>query len=197
MLSYRLLAAAALAAAFAQPASAQDAARGAAVAEARQCAACHGPGGRSEMPEMPSLAGQQADFLTMQLVLFREGLRQVPAMTEAAKGLTDTEAEDLAAHFAAQPSGPPADRGARDAALAARGEELAAGRNCGVCHLPNYAGRANIPRINHQREDYLAHALREYRDNTRVGADTQMNGLMYGIGDADIRALAHYLAHRE
>jgi cytochrome c553 len=192
-----LLAAAVLAVAFSTPAAAQDASRGAAIAEARQCAACHGPGGRSETPEMPSIAGQQADFLTLQLVLFREGLRQVPPMMEAAKGLTDTQAEDLAAHFAAQPSAPPADRGARDAALVARGEELAAGRNCGVCHLPSYAGRANIPRINHQREDYLAHTLREYRENIRVGADTQMNGIMHGIADPDIRALAHYLAHRE
>jgi cytochrome c553 len=192
-----VLAAALLAAAFAHPAAAQDAARGAAIAEARQCAACHGAGGRSETPGMPSLAGQQAEFLTLQLVLFREGLRQVPPMMEAAKGLADAEIEALAAHFSTRPSGPPEDRGPRDAALATRGEELAAGRNCGVCHLPSYAGRANIPRINHQREDYLAHALREYRENTRVGADTQMNGIMYGISDPDIRALAHYLAHRE
>ncbi|WP_207540021.1 c-type cytochrome [Sabulicella rubraurantiaca] len=192
-----LPAAALLAAAFSFPAPAQDATRGAAVAEARQCQACHGPQGRSEIPEMPSLAGQQEDFVTMQLILFREGLRRVPAMTEAARGLTDTEAQDLAAYFSSLPSGPKPDRGSPDPALMARGGEVAASRNCNACHLPNFAGRANVPRVNHQREDYLLHTLTEYRDGVRVGADTQMNGLLYGLTDYDLRAVAHFLAHQE
>ncbi|MCW8086963.1 c-type cytochrome [Roseococcus sp. MDT2-1-1] len=192
-----LPAAALLAAAFSFPAPAQDASRGAAVAEARQCQACHGPQGRSETPEMPSLAGQQEDFLTIQLILFREGLRRVPAMTEAARGLSDTEAQDLAAYFATLPSGPKPDRGSPDPALMARGAEVSASRNCNACHMPNFAGRANVPRVNHQREDYLLHTLTEYRDGVRVGADTQMNGLLYGLTDDDLRAVAHFLAHQE
>jgi cytochrome c553 len=191
------LGAAALAALLGAPAAAQDAARGAALAEERGCGACHGARGVSAIPNIPSLAGQQAEFSTLQLILFREGLRQVPAMTEAARGLSDTQVEDLAAHFAALPSVQPADRGARDPALVLRGAEVAAGRNCNACHLPSYAGQQNVPRISHQREDFLAHTLTEYRDGQRVGADTQMNGLMHGVTDADIRALAHYLAQRE
>jgi cytochrome c553 len=178
------------------PAQAQgDATRGAAVAEARNCGACHGANGISPVPLMPSLAGQQAELPTTQLILFREGLRQVPAMMEPARGLTDAEVEDLAAFFAALPSGPAATDG-RDEALAARGAQVAAARNCNACHRPDYAGQANFPRINHQREDFLVHTLAEYRDNLRVGADTQMNAVMFGASNADIRALAHYLAHR-
>ncbi len=192
------LAAAVLAAAFfvAGPAAAQDAARGAALAEERGCAACHGPNGISPVPLMPSLAGQQPQFLTLQLILFREGLRQVPAMLEPARGLTDTQIEDIAAYFAAYPSAPKPDRGPLNQALAARGAEISAARHCGVCHLPSYAGRAQVPRINHQREDFLVHTLAEYRDNLRVGADTQMNAVMFGLSNDDIRAVAHYLAHR-
>jgi cytochrome c553 len=67
--------------------------------------------------------------------------------------------------------------------------------NCGVCHLPAYQGRNQIPRIAAQREEYLVHALTDYRDNRRVGTDTQMNAVMYGLPDADIAALAHYLSH--
>lgn len=74
---------------------------------------------------------------------------------------------------------------------------MSAERNCNACHLPTYAGRANVPRINHQREDFLAHTLAEYRDGLRVGTDTQMNGVMHGLTDDDIRAIAHHLAHRE
>jgi cytochrome c553 len=190
------LAAAVLVAAFSMPAAAQDAARGAALAEERACAACHGPAGVSPVPLMPSLAGQQPHFLTLQLILFREGLRQVPAMAEPARGLTDQQIEDIAAYFAAYPSAPKPDRGTRDEALAARGAVLSVQRNCNVCHLPSYAGRAQVPRINHQREDFLVHTLAEYRDNLRVGTDTQMNAVMFGMSNDDIRAISHYLAHR-
>ncbi|MBY0335123.1 MAG: c-type cytochrome [Acetobacteraceae bacterium] len=181
----------------AAPAAAQDAARGERLVEERGCTACHGPRGVSPVPLMPSLAGQQPDFITLQMILFREGLRQVPAMMEPARGLTDAQIQDIAAYFAALPSAPKPDRGPRNEALAQRGAQLSAARNCNACHLPDYSGRANVPRVNHQREDFLAHTLAEYRDNLRVGADTQMNGLMHGLTNDDIRAIAHYLAHRE
>jgi len=41
------------------------------------CAACHGPGGNSQIPQFPSLAGQPKVFVENQLVLIREGLRDV------------------------------------------------------------------------------------------------------------------------
>ena len=189
-------AAAVMAAAFAFPAVAQDAARGRALAETRNCAQCHGPNGVSELPLMPTLAGQQGEFMTLQLILFREGLRRVPPMVDAVRGLADEEIEDLSAWFASLPSVPRADRGEANAALMARGAEVSAGRNCNACHLPTYVGRANIPRINHQREDFLEHTLAEYRDGGRVGADTNMNGLMHGLTDADVSALAHFLAQQ-
>lgn len=73
---------------------------------------------------------------------------------------------------------------------------MSAQRNCHVCHLPSYAGRAQVPRINHQREDFLVHTLAEYRDNLRVGTNTQMNAVMVGLPNHDIRAIAQYLARR-
>lgn len=179
------------------PAAAQDAARGAALAEARHCAQCHGGRGVSEMPIIPSLAGQQAEFTTLQLILFREGIRRVPVMVEPVRGMSDEQIEDLAAYFASLPSARREDAGPPDAALMARGAQISAGRNCNACHTQSYAGRANIPRINHQREDFLEHTLLEYRDGQRVGTDTNMNGLMHGLSDADIRALAHFLAQQQ
>jgi len=124
-------------------------------------------------------------------------LRPVPAMTEAARGLSDGQIEDLSAYFASFPSAPKPDRGPRNAGLAARGAELSAARNCNACHLPDYRGRANVPRINHQHEVFLNNTLIEYRDGQRVGTDTQMNGLMFGLTNADIAAISHYLTHRD
>ena len=44
------------------------------------CTACHGPAGNSPSPSVPSIAGQPRLFIENQLVLIREGLRDVPAM---------------------------------------------------------------------------------------------------------------------
>jgi cytochrome c553 len=158
------------------------------------CAACHGASGRSEQPYVPSLAGQPADFIVIQMILFREGLRDVPVMNAAARGLADPQIEALAAHFAALPAGPSPDRRARDAALAEAGRAASQTMRCAVCHLPSYAGRNQVPRLTGQREDFLARTLAEYRDGRRVGADTTMNGAVQGASDATIAALAHYLA---
>jgi cytochrome c553 len=177
-------------------AAAQDRARGAELARER-CIVCHGENGRSAIPDIPSLAGQQAGFMTVQLILMREGIRQVPAMRPFAEGLPDQDIEDMAAWFASLPPGPAEDRGPRDAALASAGEALMAPRHCTSCHLPSLAGRAQIPRVNAQREEFLARTLAEYRDGRRIGADAQMNDAMIGLSDAQIAGIAHYLAHRE
>lgn len=191
----RLLAAALLAAAIPGIARAQDATRGAGLAE--PCGACHGANGRSQTADIPSLAGQPDGFIVLQMILFREGIRQVPAMNAVAANLPDRDIEDLAAHFASLPPGPPDDRRPRDAALFAAGEALAGPRHCATCHVSDYGGRAQIPRVAAQREEYVARAMTEYRDGRRVGADPQMNGAVYGLSDADIAALAHYVAQRD
>jgi cytochrome c553 len=171
--------------------------RGAAIATQRDCAGCHGAAGVSRMPEVPSLAAQPAEFLVLQMILFREGLRDVPQMADVSAGLSDSDIEAIAAYFAALPATAPADRGPRDAARAARGAALSAARNCGACHRPDYSGAEGAPRLSFQREDYLLHALRDYRDDRRVGADTQMNGLLRGLGDSDLADLAHHLAQAD
>ncbi len=164
---------------------------------AHYCANCHGADGRSQQEGIPSLAGQQAEFVTLQMILFREGIRQVPAMNQFAQGLTDRDIEDLAAYYASLRPGPPDDRGPRDAALFERGRVLSARMNCGVCHLPDYRGRNQVPRLTGQREEFLARTMAEYRDGLRSGADPQMNGAVAGVADADLAALAHYLAQLE
>ena len=191
-----LLAAAVLAAALPGPAGAQDSARGATLAAGR-CTACHGEDGRSQTPDIPSLAGQQPGYMTVQLILMREGIRQVPAMQPVVDGMPDQDVEDLAAFFASLPPGPPDDRAPRDPARIAAAEALIGPRHCAVCHLPSLTGREQVPRIIGQREEFLARALTEYRDGQRVGADPQMNDAVAGLSDAEIAALAHALAQRD
>ena len=67
---------------------------------------------------------------------------------------------------------------------------------CGSCHLPDYRGQQQVPRLANQPEDYLVAAMKAYRDNKRTGTDTSMNAVLYRVSDSDIQALAHFLAHQ-
>lgn len=159
---------------------------------AELCAACHGPRGISEMAEVPSLAGQPETFLTLQMILFRERIRRFEPMNEAMRGITDREVEALARFYAALP--PPVPEGPSDAARAGRGRALSAEHRCGVCHLADYAGQNQVPRLAGQREDYLLHSMRDYQAGTRQGTDTSMQAVLYGLSERDLADLAHYLA---
>lgn len=169
-----------------------DPVRGAARAAA--CLECHGSGSTLAQAGTPMLAGQNHEFMVLQMFYLREGLRDVPAMAGMLKGYTDRDLEDVAAYFARQK--PPVASRSGNGKLRARGEALARSRGCNGCHLDDYSGQKHVPRIAGQREDYLATALQAYRDNRRTGTDTSMNDAMYQVSDAEIAALAHFLAHR-
>jgi cytochrome c553 len=156
------------------------------------CGTCHGETGNSKMENTPSIAGQPELFLTNQLILMREGVRKSEIMGPFVKGLKDDVIVALAAHYAKLE--PQTERAPVDTALAKRGAELATGMHCASCHRPDYAGQEQMPRLAHQRLDYLILSLTDYRDGRRSGIDTSMNGVMYGVSDQDIRALAHFLA---
>ena len=160
----------------------------------RQCGACHGEDGNSRMPNIPSLARQPEFYLTNQLFLFREGVRNVAGMSELLKGLKDDDLAALAKHFAALE--PRASDEPTDPALVKRGASLIEPLRCASCHLPSFAGQDQMPRLAKQRVDYLIHSLKEFRDNKRTGADTLMSNVVIGRSDDDLAALAHYAASR-
>ena len=157
------------------------------------CAACHGEDGNSTNPQIPSIAGQPKLFLETQLVLFREELRKSDQMLPVVKGLKDAELVKLAEHFSKLPA-KTIEAGAPDARLMKIGTERAKALRCGVCHLSDFRGQNQIPRLAGQREAYLEAEMRAYRDGKRSGGDTIMAATLYGVSDADIKALAHYLS---
>lgn len=162
--------------------------------KARACGACHGAAGRPPQPMTPWLEGQLYEVTLLQLVLIREGLREVPQMAGTLDKLKDPDLMDLAAHYARL--APPRPGGGLDARKRAQGAALAKSMGCGSCHLGDYSGQKQVPRISNQREDYLAVTMKAYRDNKRAGPDTSMNGILYKVPDRDIEALAHFLAHQ-
>ena len=173
-------------------AQAPAAAGTAAPAAAAACMACHGPGGQSAVPEMPSIAGQPKLFIENQLVLIREGLRDVPSMKAVMGTLDDAQIIALAQYFSAQPPATAAGPVLADRRRA--GAEVSRQALCGTCHLADYRGQNQVPRLAGQQEVYLLATMKMYRDKPEPGRDTLMSAPLQGLKDSDLAGLAHYLA---
>jgi cytochrome c553 len=166
------------------------------------CVACHGEKGQSETPEVPSLGGQPAPYLLIQLYMFREKQRAsaakkddplIQVMTEMTKGLTDDDLRNFSDFIAKlPPPKPPADAG--DADRMQRAAALITQNRCNSCHNLDLAGRDNVPHIANQREDYLVKTMREYKTNDRHGYDGSMAEVLAPVNDQQILDLAYYIS---
>ena len=109
-------------------------------------------------------------------------------------GVSDAEIVELANYFAAQRMAATA-TGTPDAAKFQRARRRSPAAHCGSCHLPDYSGRQQIPRLAGQHEKFLLEAMKQFRDHPGLGRDTIMAASLYGLKDGDLADLAHYLAH--
>ena len=157
------------------------------------CLACHGENGQSLIPEVPSLGAQPVFFLSVQLLMFREKMRNLEPMTGMMQGWSDDELRRAAAMIAKLPA-PIASSNALDPARAEKARALIQQHRCNFCHKPDFSGEDNAPRLAGQREDYLLKALREYKNNSRRAYDPSMADALHPLTDADFQDLAHYLS---
>jgi cytochrome c553 len=176
------------AASFAAFAQASDAQR----QKAEPCTACHGAEGRPALADTPSLAGQPKQFITTQLVMFREGNRKNAVMNALAAPLSNADINELGGWFAAQSAAVAGTPLAADAAAAGKGlvEKFA----CVTCHGAELHGQQHIPRLAGQRADYLKAQLLGFKAQTRFDMDGNMTSAAQPLTAADIEALATYLS---
>ncbi len=156
------------------------------------CAACHGATGNSTVPGIPSLAGQPKIFLENQLVLIREGVRPIPAMQGMLDKVSDEDITLFAKYFAQLPVAP--SQATVDAQIFKRGALLSKQGLCASCHMPDYVGREQMPRLAGQREDFLLSNMKQFRDGKAAGRDTMMSSVLRGMTDSQLSDLAHYFA---
>jgi cytochrome c553 len=139
------------------------------------CAACHGADGNSASPANPSIAGQHADYITLQLMHFQSGIRPNAVMQAMAATLTPEDMRALGIYFSQQKAKPSM---AKDKELVAAGQKIYRGGNagsgvpaCAACHSPDGAGiPARYPRVGGQFSDYTLAQLKSFKAGTR-GAD--------------------------
>ncbi|MGZ8532344.1 MAG: c-type cytochrome [Candidatus Binatia bacterium] len=157
------------------------------------CLACHGETGQSLIPEVPSLGAQPVFFLSVQLLMFREKMRNLEPMTGMMQGWSDDDLRRAAATIAKLPA-PAHKRSAHDPVRAEKARALIQQNRCNFCHKQDFSGEENAPRLAGQREDFLLKALREYKNNSRRAYDPSMADALHPLTDADFQDLAHYLS---
>jgi cytochrome c553 len=158
------------------------------------CTPCHGENGISSIPGIPSLAGQQDQFLQWQIVFFRSGRRPNPAMAPILGQVSDADIRNLGAYFSSLPR-PAAGAAEPDDAKRRKGQEIVAQHHCVNCHTDSLRGERAAASIANQREDYLIKALSDYRSNARPSVGVAaMTEAASGLNDEEIAAIANYLA---
>jgi cytochrome c553 len=169
--------------------------------KAQYCAGCHGADGNSQLTEYPILAGQTSRYLYLQLKDYKSGLRKSDMMTPAVQPLSKEDMLALAAFYAAQrPKGPRVSKGEGsvpfqpDSDRAALGKKKAAEVLCTMCHLGEFAGQNEVPRVAGQHPEYVVRQLKDYRSRTRTNDAGTMTAVARVLSDEDIDNLAQYLA---
>ena len=156
------------------------------------CLGCHGiEGYRNAYPSyrVPKLGGQKAGYLEIALKGYRAGTRQHPTMEGQAASLSDQDIADVAAYLASIGGDTVAAGGTQGASF----DKAAA---CIACHGQNgISVNAAWPTLAGQHEDYLAHALQQYRDGTR--GDPVMGAQAALIAEEDVARLARYFSRLE
>ena len=169
-----------------EPASAGKSAKGDASAGeqlALTCGGCHGEHGNSEQANVPSLAGQNAQYLVNALTAYKSGARKNTDMQNAIKELKKSDMWNAAAYYAAQTPVKPKVK------VPENPIELSA--KCDRCHGENgFSAVLNIPRIGGQIESYLVKSLQAYKGATRT--NSAMHAMSDVLSDLEINAIAKY-----
>jgi cytochrome c553 len=177
-------------------------------AGALPCMTCHGVDGAGNAGGgFPRLAGMDADYLARQIRDYREGRRRNAIMQPIAQALTDEQAADAAAFYAAQAAqaAQAAAAGAPATEQAATGERLATlgawDRQvpaCESCHGPGGRGLgAAFPGLAGQHASYLAAQLHAWKNGTRANDPMNlMKGVAERLDDTEIQAVAAWFATR-
>jgi cytochrome subunit of sulfide dehydrogenase len=170
------------------------------------CSGCHGAGGVSPNPLVPTLAGQPFTFIEDNLLAFRAGQRSCAperadggasaalanTMCSLVRDLRDDEITAIAAWYegldfvAAEQQ--------YDPALASRGETIHQQGGCDRCHADG--GRETLgiaPVLAGQWTPFLRRALQEIRAGKRRGP-REMNGPIRNLEDGQLEALLNYYA---
>jgi cytochrome c553 len=156
------------------------------------CARCHGAVGKPIDKTIPTIWGQQAGYIYIELRDFKRGDRKSDIMRPIVSSLERQDMLDIAEYFSKKPwpdLGQP--RAPKDVATRAVAANQSIG--CTGCHLDHFQGDGTVPRLAGMGRDYLAKQMTDFRSRAR-GNNPGMSDLMLATSPDDLAALAEYLA---
>jgi cytochrome c553 len=162
-------------------------------AKMQVCTACHGPNGNSTDPQYPVLAGQNARYIYLQLRDFKEGRRHDPQMDPMAASLTRDDMLALADFFSKQKQASTSFKA--DPVKVAAGKKKTDEVLCPMCHLGEFAGQNEIPRVAGQHYAYVKKQLGDFKAKRRTNDAGNMTSVAGTLSDDDIENLAQYIAN--
>jgi cytochrome c553 len=165
----------------------------AARAKAQTCFACHGPDGNSTNPDYPILAGQTWRYIYIELKDFNEGRRSDPQMSPMAANLSRDDMIQLGQFFAAQKPVPI--KFDADGAKVAAGRKVSDAVLCPMCHLGDFVGQNDIPRVAGQWPKYVTKQLADFKARRRTNDAGNMTSVAGTLSDTDIENLSQYIGN--
>jgi cytochrome c553 len=177
----------------------------AAQVDVSKCTVCHGMHGEGAPGGVPRLAGQNADYISHALSLFKTGARASAIMQPIALNLSDLEIRQLADYFANQSAQRLALTTSASPRLVLAGKQLAetGAANvaaCFSCHAAQGKGDgARFPSIAAEPAQFVINRLHEFQ--ARAQGTTPKPGTMTAVAatldEKQIEATAAYLAQLE
>src|SRR5437868_2336202 len=151
------------------------------------------PDGNSAESMYPVLAGQSWRYIYIQLKDFKEGRRSDPQMSAMAAGLSRDDMIALGNYYQSQKPLPV--KFAPDAERVAKGKKVSDAVLCPMCHLGEFKGQNEIPRVAGQWPDYVKKQLNDFKAKRRTNDGGNMTSVSATLSDEDIENLAHYIAN--
>jgi cytochrome c553 len=161
--------------------------------KAQLCLACHKPSS-AVLYHLPTLDGQNREYLYNQLKAYKEKRRDDLAMQTNTANLSTKDMQDIAEYFASRK--PVRGSFPRDAVKASRGKLKIQSLPCATCHKADFSGNKDIPRLAGADPRYISRQIAAFaagrRDHPPVGADA-----MRQLSEEDAEDLAQYFAELE
>ena len=168
--------------------------------KAALCATCHGAEGNSELPMNPKLAGQNATYITKQLMDYKSGVRSNQTMSAMVLNLSEQDMLDISAWYSSQQvtlqGADPKFVELGESLYRAGSKELAVPA-CSACHSPTGRGNApaGFPSLGGQHAEYTLQQLKDFRAGVRQNDESSMMRIIVErLTDRELEALASYVS---
>ena len=169
------------------PAVAADAQAGA--KKAQICLVCHK---LAPSYSFPLLEAQPKEYLYIQMKAYKDKRRVWPGRPHNDTSLPEKDLRDIAEYFSAQKvSGAPF---RIDSSRVPSGREKAEELKCAHCHVPDFHGKDDVPRLAGQVPEYLVAQMAAFRSGARAHGRGPTADPARNANEQDSELLGHYFA---